>query len=169
MKKVTFLAAAAAVTALVATPVLAQDTAQPRSAAHAKGDKTMTHRMNHHAQSAKHMRHHARMDRRDEMTSRDDWNRGGGFWPANVAGGIVGGAIGTAGAIATAPIGGQYRGSYAYHDDYGYGPRGYDVGYAYDGVAIPQSSSYAARNGFVCQPGTVTRPKNGSGVPMICQ
>jgi hypothetical protein len=33
-------------------------------------------------------------------------NRDRGFWPADVAAGVVGGAVGTAAAIATAPIGG---------------------------------------------------------------
>ncbi|MGH6642520.1 MAG: hypothetical protein ACRED3_07465 [Bradyrhizobium sp.] len=35
----------------------------------------------------------------------DDRDRG--FWPADVAAGVVGGAVGTAAAIATAPIGGD--------------------------------------------------------------
>jgi hypothetical protein len=43
---------------------------------------------------------------------------GTGFWPADVAAGIVGGAIGTAGAIAAAPFGAgpyaYYNGPYAY-------------------------------------------------------
>jgi hypothetical protein len=38
---------------------------------------------------------------------------GTGFWPGDVAAGIVGGAIGTAGAIAAAPFG---AGPYAYYD-----------------------------------------------------
>ena len=38
---------------------------------------------------------------------------GTGFWPADVAAGIVGGAIGTAGAIAAAPFG---AGPYAYYN-----------------------------------------------------
>jgi hypothetical protein len=33
--------------------------------------------------------------------------RGNGFWPAEVAAGVVGGAVGTAAAIATAPFGGE--------------------------------------------------------------
>ncbi|MDO8400778.1 MAG: hypothetical protein Q7T45_23465 [Bradyrhizobium sp.] len=50
----------------------------------------------------------------------------GGFWPGAVAAGVVGGAIGTAAAIASSP----YRGnSYAY---YGSGPQ-YDDSYAYYG------------------------------------
>src|SRR4051812_49408122 len=68
--------------------------------------------------------------------------RDNGFWPGEVAAGVVGGAIGTAGAIATAPL----RDSYAY-DNGGYYP-GYD-------------NSYAARNGFVCQPGTFFRGEDG--------
>jgi hypothetical protein len=40
-----------------------------------------------------------------------------GFWPGDVAAGVVGGAIGTAGAIATAPFG--------YDDDYYGGPTPY--------------------------------------------
>src|SRR4030088_2675109 len=51
------------------------------------------------------------------------------FCPADVAAGVVGGAIGTAGAIATAPFRGA---AYAYNDDY-YGRRyygGYKNGFA---------------------------------------
>jgi hypothetical protein len=40
-----------------------------------------------------------------------------GFWPGDVAAGVVGGTIGTAGAIATAPFG--------YDDDYYGGPTPY--------------------------------------------
>jgi hypothetical protein len=39
---------------------------------------------------------------------------GTGFWPADVAAGIVGGAVGTAGAIAAAPF---EAGPYAYYND----------------------------------------------------
>jgi hypothetical protein len=58
-----------------------------------------------------------------------------GFGPGEVAAGVVGGAIGTAGAIATAPFRNDV---YAYND--GYGGRRYDGGY---------------NSGFVCQPGTM--------------
>jgi hypothetical protein len=100
------------------------------------------------------------------MTSRDDWNnRSTGFWPADVVGGaigtagaIAGTAVGTAGAVATAPFGGPY-----YRDSYAYGP-GYVDSYSYNGVAIPTSSSYAARNGFTCQPGTFIK-----GTRTLCQ
>ena len=44
---------------------------------------------------------------------RPAYRYGTGFWPANVAAGIVGGAIGTAGAIVAAPFG---AGPYAYYN-----------------------------------------------------
>jgi hypothetical protein len=74
-----------------------------------------------------------------------NWNddrRDTGFWPADVAAGVVGGAIGTAGAIATAPFRGDAYASY--NDDRGW------VG-----------QRYAERNGFVCQPGTWFRGEDG--------
>lgn len=172
MKKVTLLAAAAAVSALIATPVLAQDSAQPRAG---KSMKT-SHMKQHHA-STKHMKHHARGDRMstNRVAHRErGWdNRDNGFWPGAVAAGAVGTAgavaataVGTAGAIATAPFGGPYyRGGYGYRDAYAYSPMGYyDVGYNYDGVAIATSPNYAARNGFVCQPGTFIK-----GTQTLCQ
>lgn len=196
MKKVTFFAAAAAVTALVATPVLAQDTVQPRSGIHAK-----TYKSKHH------MKHSARMHTRgadymrtsDHWNDRDDWNnRGTGFWPADVVGGavgtagaIAGAAVGTAGAIATAPFGGPayndryYHGSrYSDAGSYPYGNRhrygasyasmnaggwddpGYLGAYTYNGIAIAASPSYDARNGFTCRPGSITRLGNQQ---VICQ
>jgi hypothetical protein len=96
----------------------------------------------------------------DYQRSNADWNNGNwtdnrwdrrdsGFWPADVAAGVVGGAVGTAGAIAAAPFRGD---SYAYYND-GY-RRGYD-------------DSYGARNGFVCQPGTWFKGEDGRRHP--CQ
>ncbi|HEX7883449.1 MAG TPA: hypothetical protein VF499_12000 [Afipia sp.] len=183
MNKVGFFAAAAAVTALVATPALAQDTAKPRPAMQGKTDKQIKH-MKHSSSHTKHMKHSARMQSRDgaymrtasrdRLDNRGDWNNRGwdnrdtGFWPGNVVAGAVGtaGAVaataaGTAGAIATAPFGGPYR--EGYRDTYAYGP-GYVDTYAYNGVAIPYSPNYAARNGFMCQPGTFIK-----GTRTLCQ
>jgi hypothetical protein len=79
------------------------------------------------------------------------WDRhDSGFWPGDVAAGVVGGAVGTAGAIATAPF--RNDDSYAYYNN---GTRG-----GYD-------NSYAARNGFVCQPGTWFKGEDGRR--HICQ
>jgi hypothetical protein len=66
-----------------------------------------------------------------------------GFWPGEVAAGVVGGAVGTAGAIATAPFRGD---AYAYDDNSG---RGWD------------RRTYAQRNGFVCEPGTWFKGADG--------
>ncbi len=199
MNKVSFFAAAAAATALIATPALAQGTAKPESgmqggmqgkSSASKPMKSMKHSSKH----MKHMKHSARMQNRNAYmrtassgwadrangVDRDDWNnrgwdnRSSGFWPADVVGGAVGtagaiatGAVTTAGAIATAPFGGPYRDRYAYRDTFAYGGPEYGAGYNYDGVAIAYSPNYAARNGFVCQPGTVFT--NKAGQRQLCQ
>lgn len=191
MKQVTLLAAAAAVSALIATPVMAQDNVRTKSGAHMKGTQ-------HHARMQTRAMQNRQMAR-DRMAYRgDNWDRRDtGFAPGAVAGGIVGGAIGTAGAItagavntagavATAPFGGgpyyntgyygdagygsrvRYGGSYASADTMGWGNPGYGGGYGYttynyDGVAIPGSPDFDARNGFSCRPGSIT--KSGA----ICQ
>jgi len=184
MKKVTLLAAAATAAALIASPVVAQDaaknTAKPAPSVHAKIDKAKTVK---HSRASKHVkRHHARAsmrsgyvgDRYDNAAYQGRYeHRGTGFWPADVVGGAVGAgaaiattAVGTAGAIATAPFGGPYRDTYAYDEGYGYGP-GYAMAYDYKGTVIPYSANYAARNGFVCHPGTMVTYPNG--VRTICQ
>jgi hypothetical protein len=104
----------------------------------------------------------------------DSWNddrwdrrRDSGFWPADVAAGVVAGAVGTAGAIATAPFRGD---SYAYYgdDSYGYQNNVYRGGphqsYAPQSYA-PQS--YEQLNDFVCQPGTWFTGEDGRR--HICQ
>jgi hypothetical protein len=154
MKKVTFFAIMTAATALLITPSLAQDSTMSHSTRH----------MRHHA--SHHMSHHARAHRNMNVAYRDNWNGRDGNWPGAVAAGVVGGAVGTAAAVATAPFGGPG----AYHDSYAYGGTGYAGGpgyadsYSYDGTALPYSSNYAARNGFVCRPGTVDRSTG-----LICQ
>jgi hypothetical protein len=211
MKKVTLLAAAAAVSALVATPVMARDNVRSQSGAHMKSTK-------HHARIQNRAMYRDRTAYRQNAYPRNAWNGG----PGAVAGGIVGGAIGTAGAvtagalntagaIATAPFGGPYYSNTGYYDggpyysepggsypfgnawrygyrrssadafasadtggweDSGYGNTAYDnpgYGYAsydYNGVAIPGSTSFDARNGFTCRPGSVTKLGNQR---VICQ
>lgn len=91
---------------------------------------------------------HRRMSYR--QTSGDwtnDWNRSRtGFWPTDVAAGVAGAAIGTAGAIATAPF------------------RAWDNSYAYDNSWDNRrwdTRTYAQRNGFVCTPGTWFKGDDG--------
>jgi hypothetical protein len=80
---------------------------------------------------------------RAQAQQRAEVQRHNGFWPGDVAAGVVGGAIGTAGAIATAP----FR----------------DHGYAYNGYYGP----YGYSSGFVCQPGTTFIGEDG--LRHICQ
>src|SRR3954469_17012494 len=108
MTKLKLLTAAALLTSNVATPVMAQDVPSRAQVVNHQNDP-----------SNRYYRHHGYRN---------------GFWPGEVAAGIVGGAIGTAGAIATAPFRG---GPYAYNE-YGYAP-----------------------NGFVCQPGMTFRGADG--------
>jgi hypothetical protein len=87
----------------------------------------------------------------------NDWNRTHtGFWPTDVAGDVAGAAIGTAGAIATAPFRAMDN-SYAYDNDWNnsWDNRGWDT------------RSYAQRNGFVCTPGTWFKGEDGRR--HICQ
>lgn len=115
---VKLLTAAAVLSTAIAAPALAQDPAARAQYVRQQQDQV---RVYHHRDS--------------------------GFWPADVAAGVVGGAIGTAGAIATAPF---RNDAYAYNDAY-YGYR-YDRGY---------------NNGFVCQSGTTFIGEDGRR--HICQ
>jgi hypothetical protein len=130
MTRLKFLTATAVLATVIASPVMAQQMAPERVA-----------------------RHHTERDYNRGYDQRDT-----GFWPADVAAGVVGGAIGTADAIATAPFRSD---SYAYYNGGYNGYNGYNGGYGqYD-------SSYAVRNGFVCQPGTWFRGEDGRR--HICQ
>lgn len=85
-----------------------------------------------------------------------DWNNDRnrsrtGFWPTDVAAGVAGAAIGTAGAIASAPFR-AWDNSYAYDnswDNRGWDNRNWDT------------RTYAQRNGFVCTPGTWFKGQDG--------
>jgi hypothetical protein len=102
----------------------------------------------------------AALNRDDNWNNNNSWNdnrrvrrQDQGFWPAEAAAGIAGAAVGTAGAIATAPFRGD---SYAYDNgDGSYNGRSWD------------NRSYAERNGFVCQPGTWFKGDDGRRHP--CQ
>lgn len=200
MTKMSFFAAATAVAALTAAPAFAQDNAaKPQASTQIQSKQIKSSNKSSHEswKSSSRMSHHNdRMASQQRFGDRDNWNNNRGwnsarsdnrwdnnarwderrgwnesradFWPSDVVGGAIGtagavtaAAVGTAGAIATAPFGGPQ-----YHDSYAY-DRGYDVSYNYNGTAIPYSASYAARNGFVCQPGSLIRSPNGQRT--ICQ
>jgi hypothetical protein len=152
------------VTALVlslASPVFAQDAARDHA--------TKQMRVNSHATHQRHMANRHTNLARENMAYRNDnngWNNrpDSGFWPGDVAAGVVGGAlatadaaVNTAGAIATAPFRGD---SYAYYNG------GSNNGWNGDNNGW-NGQSYAERNGFVCQPGTWFRGEDGRQHP--CQ
>jgi hypothetical protein len=103
------LTAAAVLSTAIAAPAFAQQ------------DMSRTQVVRHHRDSARVIEH-----------------RDSGFGPANVAAGVVGGAIGTAGAIATAPFRGD---RYATNDAYYH--------------------RYSGPTGFACQPGATFRGEDG--------
>lgn len=123
-------------------------------------------------QRVKHMKNHTvcsqmdpncRYDSQARYTDRDQWGNTGwrdsnaAFWPADVAAGVVGGAIGAAGAIATAPLRAGYDAQYGWNEPYGWNQQPYGW----------NQQSYAQRNGFVCQPGTTFRGEDG--LMHLCQ
>jgi hypothetical protein len=142
--KIGMLAGTAAVAALIATPAMAQQTQQTFAGPqHHAADSTGTKKVKKMQQS--------RLNERGALARADrlDDRRSSGFWPADVAAGVVGGAIGTAGAIAAAPFT-PFRGdSYAYYRDPATGR----------GVI-------ADANGPKCLPGQVTTI---NGQKMRCQ
>ena len=145
MTRAKYLAAAAVLSSLIASPVMARDLSQDA-----------TYQMPSH--------------RSDRSYDRDYVRHDSGFWPAEVAAGAVGGAVGAAGAIATTPF---RHDAYAYNDAYAYDNG--DRYYMNDGQKEAMSGgarysnpySYAARNGFVCQPGTLVRIEDGQ--QHLCQ
>jgi hypothetical protein len=135
MMSMKMLVGAAAVVALIATPAMAtqQKASGPQQkSADATGGKKVK-----------------KMQNRFESRASIDDQRGSGFLPLDVTAGIVGGAVNTAGAIATAPFT-PFRGdSYAYYRDTNTGR----------GVI-------ADDNGPKCLPGKVTTV---NGQRMRCQ
>jgi hypothetical protein len=89
---------------------------------------------------------HARSEAVQQRQHEAHVYRQGGFWPGDVAAGVIGGAVGTAGAIATAPFRDD---TYAYNGYYG----------------RPYPGPYASN--FVCQPGTTYVGEDG--LRHVCQ
>ena len=104
------IAAVAALTMAMAAPAFAQAAPTGASAQH----RLQREGMYRHTQERMYRpayRHAYRPAYR--YAYRPAYRYGTGFWPADAAAGIVGGAIGTAGAIAAAPFG---AGPYAYYN-----------------------------------------------------
>lgn len=169
MTKAKWLAAAALVTATIATPALAQDRMTRDQAKEQARMRTTTQDV--YVRDVSDSRGYWRTTSNDDW-NRDNWNRSStGFWPGDVAANVVSGAVTTAGEIATAPFRGD---SYAYYgDDWNNRYRNSYEGRvvtSYRGATPPNngswasnslSASYAERNGFVCQPGTLFTGQDG--------
>ncbi len=123
MMRTTLVAAAAMATTLIAVPAMAQDV--PHRAAVTPHTNDV---------NARYVRH-----------------RDSGFWPGDFAAGIVGGALGTAGAIASAPFR-AFDNSYAYYDE--------NAGYPYN-RAYGYRISRNDLSGPICAPGTRVRGEDG--------
>lgn len=185
MKTARLWAAAACVTAMMVTPASAKDRVS-RDQAREQARMRVTQDVDRRdiGESRGYVR--STVSYRDDWNgdwTRDNWNRvNTGFWPGDVAANIVGGPVGTAGAIATAPFRSD---SYAYYDD-GLSREEWNTRYrnsyqgrvanAYRGAVPPNNgswasnsltASYAERNGFVCQPGTWFTGQDGR--QHICQ
>ena len=146
------LGTAAILTSALAVPAIAKDTM-------AKGakDKQVTH-----IKSQRHMQRRS-ADGRDRfhdanaVVTRDQYSTPMG--PVGAAGAVVGGAVATAGAIATAPFRAfdnsynNYDNRYINYHGYGYGGRDW--------------KTYAARNSLACTPGTTFRGADGQ--QRLCQ
>jgi hypothetical protein len=150
MTRFKILGAAAILASALASPAMAQQVA-PKSPDTGASQRQVTHR--HHAtMQNRHFR--SSYNRRVDERRADRSNR---FGPGDVAAGAVGGAVATAGAIATAPF--RAGNAYAYdngnNDYYGYGYGGRDW------------KAYAARNGLACAPGTWVKGEDGRRYP--CQ
>jgi opacity protein-like surface antigen len=148
MTRFKILGAAAILASALASPAMAQQAVDKGA-----GNTGQFQRQDQR-QVQRHVTYRHDRNRRDYERRAD---RDSGFWPANAAAGVVGGAVATAGAIATAP----FRGADAYawdngnNDYYGYGYGGRDW------------KTYAGRNGLACTPGTTVRGEDGRRYP--CQ
>src|SRR5215213_351023 len=123
MTKSTFLGAAVLLSVLAATPVMAQEViSNPGYCAQFYPNANCQNKGPNNPYTGAYQRRAAYHYDNGNWDSgwNNGWNNGWresrGFWPGEVAAGVVGGAVGTAGAIASAPFRG-YRNSYAYMDN----------------------------------------------------
>jgi len=142
MTQLKMLGAAALLASALASPAMAQQTIGTATRCSNAYPDARCQTM---AQGATATTYHHRTYRRDRDWQ-DSYNRydPGPFAPVDAAAGVVGGAVGTAAAIATAPFGGP---------EYARSPIG--------------GEEYARQNGFVCTPGTWFRGSDGLRHP--CQ
>ena len=154
MTKMKLLGAAVLAASALATPAMAQTGVNNPARCSAQFPNANCQNLGPgNSYSDRGYRHHRVSSRQTNGDWNNDWNGSRtGFWPTDVATGVAGAAIGTAGAIATAPFPAMDN-SYAY--DNSWDNRGWDT------------RTYAQRNGFVCTPGTWFKGEDGRR--HICQ
>jgi hypothetical protein len=148
MTKLKLLSAAAILSAAIATPALAQEVIyNPGYCAQFYPNANCQNKGPNNPYTGSYQRRAAGYQNNNGYWD-NGWNDNRGFWPGDVAAGVVDGAVGTAGAIATAPFrGARNDNSYAYMDDNAsYCAQRYR---SYD----PASGTYLGRDGrrHVCQ------------------
>ncbi|MEK9284432.1 MULTISPECIES: hypothetical protein [unclassified Bradyrhizobium] len=140
------LGTAAIVVSALASPAMAEGT-MAKGARHTQAQTTGSQTL---AKGQRHVQRHAtyRSQRirnaNAALPSGTVYRRPAG--PAAVAGNVVGGAVATAGAIATAPFRAFDNSNYNYYG-YGYGGRDW--------------KTYAAHNSLACTPGTMFKGPDG--------
>jgi hypothetical protein len=151
MTKLKLLSAAAVLSAAIATPALAQQViSNPGYCAQFYPNANCQNKGPNNPYTGDYQRRAAYQNNTGYWDNgwNNGWHDSRGFWPGDVAAGAVGGAVGTAGAIATAPFGG-------YRNDNSYASMDGDASYcaqryrSYD----PASGTYLGRDGrrHACQ------------------
>jgi hypothetical protein len=147
MTKFKLLSAAAILSAAMATPAMAQQVIyNPGYCAQFYPDANCQNKGPNNPYTGDYQRRQAYRNGGGNWDN--GWNNNNGFWPGDVAAGVVGGAIGTAGAVA----GGPFRG---YRNDSSYANMDESSSYcaqryrSYD----PASGTYLGRDGrrHTCQ------------------
>ena len=136
------LGTAAIVISVLAAPAMAEGK-MGKSAKYTQAQTKQSHTL---AKGQRHATYHNQRVRRANAAMPDErmYRRPAG--PGEVAGNVVGGAVATAGAIATAPFRAFDN---SYNNYYGYGYAGRDW------------KSYAAHNSLACTPGTTFKGPDG--------
>jgi hypothetical protein len=142
--RLAILGTAAIVVSVLASPAMAEGTmtkGAKYTQAQPKGSQTLA-KGQHHVQRHATYRSQRIRNANAALPSGRVYRRPAG--PGEVVGNVVGGAVATAGAIATAPFRAFDNGNY-----YGYGYGGRDW------------NTYAAHNGLACTPGTTFKGPDG--------
>ncbi|HLZ02657.1 MAG TPA: hypothetical protein VKR55_10965 [Bradyrhizobium sp.] len=154
------LGTAAIAASMLASPAMAEGTmAKGTMAKHAKYTQAQTKGSQTLAKGQRHATYRSERIRNANAavpSGREYYRRPAG--PGEVAGDVVGGAVATAGAIATAPFRAFDNNSYydnSYNNYYGYGYGGHDW------------KTYASRNNLACTPGATFKGPDGRQHP--CQ